>query len=53
VFEFDRKYLVSLKLFFDERYGNRLHVGDAVNFYEGKKQVGKGVVIDVEKSGLG
>jgi hypothetical protein len=53
VFEFDREYLVSLKLFFDETYGGRLQIGGAVNLYEGKKQIGKGVVIDVEKDELG
>jgi hypothetical protein len=45
VFEFDREYHVWLELLFPDEYGSRFSVGQAVDFYEGSKQIGTGTII--------
>jgi hypothetical protein len=46
VFDFDVEHLVSLELLFPDVYAGRFVFGDAVAFYEGSHQVGRGRILD-------
>lgn len=46
-FEFDREYVVRLRLLLPDLYGSRFVVGSDLTFYEGSRLVGRGTVIAV------
>jgi hypothetical protein len=45
VFEFEQEFNVQLTLMFPELYSDTFHVGDAVNFYEGSRQIASGTIV--------
>jgi hypothetical protein len=45
VFEFDKTYVVRLRLLFPDFYRGRFSVGKVVHFYEGHHLVGSGTIL--------
>lgn len=45
-FAFEQEHRVKLRLMFPDYFPGALKVGDEVNFYEGARQIGSGVVIE-------
>ena len=48
VFEFGKEYPVLLRPLLAQ-YNGALKVGDAVKLFEGSKQIGKGVIVDMSR----
>ncbi len=48
VFEFDKSYVVNLKLMYQEVYAGKLKFNDPVRLFEGSKQIAEGTITKTE-----